>query len=369
MTESRIWRAALGLMFAVLCASSLPAQALAQAQDAGARIERVADGIYAIIHDNATEDWPNSNTGVVVGENGVLVVDATYLPSRARADIALIKSITDKPVRYLVITHLHRDHTGGASAYRDAFQGVVVLSGRDTREFIAINRAATARSGAASNSPLRARLAMLERQLANGNDSAGAPLPPGIKAALATNVAQRRTELADLEAMRVIVPDAAVSSALDLYLGATHIIIQNRGRANSPDDVTVLVPDARVLFTGDVVVQAPLPYTGATWPVEWARVLRDIEISAPLGIVPGHGPVMHDLTYVSGMRRLIESVNAQVASMLKEGSTLDQMKQRVDVASVRSSVAAWQGTELDNDWRVTINALVERAWHALRGLD
>ena len=91
----------------------------AQAKQSGAHIERIADGVYAIIHDAADEQFPNGNTGVVIGDDGVLVVDATYLPAHAKADIALIRSVTDKPVRYLVITHLHRDHNGGASAYRD----------------------------------------------------------------------------------------------------------------------------------------------------------------------------------------------------------------------------------------------------------
>ena len=68
---------------------------MAQAKDAGARIERVADGVYAIVHDDATDQWPHGNTGVVVTDEGVLVVDATYLPSRARADIALIRTVTD----------------------------------------------------------------------------------------------------------------------------------------------------------------------------------------------------------------------------------------------------------------------------------
>jgi F420-0:gamma-glutamyl ligase len=49
----------------------------------------VADGVYVVIHENATEEWPHGNTGMGVGETGVLVVHSTYLPSRARADIAL----------------------------------------------------------------------------------------------------------------------------------------------------------------------------------------------------------------------------------------------------------------------------------------
>lgn len=353
---------------AMLAQSSAPPDTV-RARDAGARMERVADGIYAIIHDEATEDWPNGNTGVVVGDQGVLVVDATYLPSRARADIALIRTVTDKPVRYVVITHLHRDHNGGTSAYRDAFPSVSVISGPETREFIAINRAATARAGAATGSPLRARLATLEHLLAAGQDSAGHALSADDKAALAKNVSRRKTELADLTTLRVIVPDVTVNKELVLHLGARTVVIQDRGRANSPDDVTAFVPDQRVLFTGDIVVQAPIPYLGATWPVEWARVLRDIEASPSSTVVPGHGPVMHDLSYVRAVRALIESVNSQVAASLQQGLPLDQIQQRVDVTANRAAVPAWSTPDADADWRASVRVLVERAWHELRGLD
>src|SRR5919205_1021909 len=120
-------------------AAAVASPLLAQAGDGGARVERVGDGVYAIIHDDATTewpsgvtDWPHGNTGVVVGDDGVLVVDATYLPSRARADIALIRRLTDRPVRYLVNTHWHMDHTHGNEAYRDSFPGVIIVTERQT---------------------------------------------------------------------------------------------------------------------------------------------------------------------------------------------------------------------------------------------
>jgi glyoxylase-like metal-dependent hydrolase (beta-lactamase superfamily II) len=345
------------------------AAASAQAHDAAARMERVADGVYAIIHDDATEDWPNSNTGVVVGDNGVLIVDATYLPSRARADIALIRTVTDKPVRYVVISHLHRDHNGGTSAYRDAFPDVSVISGPQTREFISINPAATSRAGAAQGSPLRATLAALEARLASGKDSAGHALAPDVMSALKLNVAQRRIEMADLATMRVIVPDIAVKSELDLYLGSRRIEIRDHGRANSPDDVSVYLPAERVLFTGDLVVQAPVPYTGATWPVEWSEVLRQLELLPLAAMVPGHGPVMHDFAYSHAMRMLIDGVDGQVAEMLRAGLTLDQMQQRVDATKLRAASPAWTPAALDEDWKLVVHALVERSWHELRGLD
>src|SRR5215212_9834228 len=119
-------RCALGLL---LAAGPLDA-AGAQARDPGARLERVADSVYVIIHDDATDQWPHGNTGVIVTSDGVLVVDATYLPSRARADIALIRTVTAQPVRYLVYTHWHFDHNNGAIAYRDSFPAVTIVSER-----------------------------------------------------------------------------------------------------------------------------------------------------------------------------------------------------------------------------------------------
>src|SRR5918996_1521336 len=133
------------LLGALVAAAALARQgppALAQAalpRDSTARVERLADGVFAIIHDDATDQWPHGNTGVVVYDQGVLVVDATYLPSRARADIALIRALTDKPVRFLVNTHWHMDHTYGNEAYRNAFPDVVIVTERETREFSELN--------------------------------------------------------------------------------------------------------------------------------------------------------------------------------------------------------------------------------------
>ncbi len=343
--------------------------ATAQAKQPGAHMERLGDGAYAIIHDATGEQFPNSNTGVVIGDDGVLVVDATYLPSHARADIALIRSVTDKPVRYLVITHLHRDHNGGASAYRDAFPAVTVISGAETRDFITINRAATARSAAAPGSFLRTGLAALETQLAANKDSAGETLAASSRAALEQRIAERRAELDELSTLRVITPDVAVKTELDLFLGTRQVHVLNRGRAHSPEDVTVSLPLEGVLFSGDVVVRAPMPFTAATWPVEWSAVLHDVESEHVTVLVPGHGPVMRDLSYVRAEHALIDGVTSQVATFLARGLTLDQIQQSVDATRLRAASTAWSASALDDDWKITVRALVERAWHELRGLD
>jgi cyclase len=342
-------------------------RAAAQAPDAGARVERVADGIYAIVHDNATEEWPHGNTGVVVGTDGVLVIGATYLPSRARADIALIRQITSKPVRYLVYTHWHFDHNNGAMAYRRAFPGVAVVSERETAKFIDLNGTWWAKMATAPGSVKRVALEKLEAALAAGRDSTGRALTADEHRALERNVRQRRNELAELASLEVVMPDLLFDRALTLPLGGRRVELRDRGKANSPHDVTVYLPDDRVLFTGDILVQDPYPYFGASWPLPWIAVLRELEAVPAAAIVPGHGPVMRDHEYMRLVRETLEAVTTRVEAMARQGMTLDQIQAAIDLESFRTRFPGADDEAHRADWKQTVAAIVERAWRGVRG--
>jgi len=348
-------------------ALTLPRSLSSQARDAGARMERVAEGVFAIIHDDATDEWPHGNTGVVVTDSGVLVIDATYLPSRAKADIALIRSVTRQPVRYLVYTHWHFDHNNGASAYTDAFPSLTVVSERESSEFIALNAAWWARMSTAPNSARRAGLAALETQVANQRDSTGQPLSAESRARLSKAINQRKAELEELASLRVVVPNLVFDRELTLRLGGRRIELCDRGRANSPHDVTIYLPKERVLFSGDILVQSPLPYVGASWPVPWIEVLRQLETIPITALVPGHGPVMHDQAYTRQVRELLEATTSRVSAMARNGKTLDQIQSAISLDDIRAKTPAWRATELDDDWAANTKALVERAWRGVRG--
>lgn len=356
-----------GALALALVAWAPAAAAQAQARDAGARLERVADGVYVIIHDDATDDWPHGNTGVILGDDGVLVVDATYLPSRARADIALIRSVTTRPVRYVVYTHWHFDHNNGGIAYKQAFPGVTVVSERENAGYIVLNGTWWAKMSLAPGSPRQASLAVLETELSSGRDTTGRPLAPEARARLEKAVRQRKAEMAELATLEVVPPDLLFDKALTLWLGKRRIDLVDRGRANSPHDVTVWLPDDRILFTGDIVVQSPLPYLLASWPVPWIRVLQDIEAVPAAALVPGHGPVMRDPGYVRQVRALLEAATSRTADLARQGKTLDQIQATLDLDDIRRATPVWQDPALDADWKESIRMLIERAWRGVRG--
>ena len=330
----------------------------AELRDATARMQAIADGVFVIVHDDATDEWPHGNTGVIVGNDGVLVVDSNYLPSRARADIALIRQVTNKPVRHLVITHWHFDHNNGTVAYKQAFPGVLVVSERETARFIDLNGTWWSRMNAASGSEKRNDLKAKESELAAATDAAA-------RRKLEQVIRQRKGELQELAALEVVPPDLVFEGGLSLDLGGRRVELRDWGRANSPHDVTVYLPEERILFTGDIVVQSPLPYSGASWPVPWIEVLRGIEAMPVAALVPGHGPVQRDHAYTSQVRELLERVTSRVEAMAREGRTLEQIQATFEADDLRKGV--WADPALDEDWKVTMTTLIERAWRGVRG--
>jgi cyclase len=351
---------ALGAATTAATAQTLP-------RDSTARVERMAEGVYAIIHDDASDQWPHSNTGVVVYDDGVLVVDATYLPSRARADIALIRKLTDKPVRYLVNTHWHMDHTYGNVAYRDTFPDMVILTERQTREMSDLNSRYWSKYSTAPQSPRRNAVRDLEAELAKGSDSTGKAHTAEEKERLKTVIRQRTNELNELAKVRIVVADQVFDGAMTLRLGKRRVELVDHGKANSPHDVSVYLPAERILFTGDILVQSPLPYTGMSWPVPWIDVLQRLEAVPVSAVLPGHGPVFRDHRYTRQVRELLQAVTAGVAAMARDGRPVEFIQDSLGLEEIRRKVPAWQGAERDADWDYIRRAVIERAWRGVRG--
>jgi glyoxylase-like metal-dependent hydrolase (beta-lactamase superfamily II) len=336
-------------------------------RDDTARIERVADGVYVILHDDASDEWPHGNTGIVVGANEVLLVDTAYLPSRTQADIALIRKLTPLPVRWLVYTHWHMDHNNGAGAYKAAYPGLTIVAERESAGWVVLNQRWWARMSTAPGSARRAAIDEMQKQVDSGVGEDGKPLDAAARALLARRIEQRRGELRELATLEVVEPDLRFDGRLVLPFDERRVELVDHGRGNSPHDVTIWLPRERVLFTGDLLVQSPLPFTGASWPVPWIDVLHDVEAIDAYRIVPGHGPVMSDHAYTRAVRELLETVVAGVRRALDEGRTLEQAQKDIDLSKVRAKVPAWNDPALDADFKTIGDVLIERAWRGVRG--
>ncbi len=158
------------------------------------QVEQLAPGVYVIEHPDALPDFPEGNTTVVIGDRSVLVVDSGYLPSTARRDIEQIRRWTDWPVRTLVLTHGHTDHTSGNVVYAAPTRGFA--SSRTVR-------CGTSWRGTPPGYPelFTQRTAELKRQLETNRAEDGTALTAAQVNAVRDDVRAREAITADLRTM------------------------------------------------------------------------------------------------------------------------------------------------------------------------
>ncbi len=317
----------------------------------------LAPGVFVLHNPRANESWPQGNTLVVAGDREVLVVDAGYLPGTALADIAEIRKLTDKPVRYLVNTHWHYDHTNGNGVYRAQFPGLSIVGHPETRRLLADNAPRYLASVLAPDSPVRRSVANSRKaltELGTGGDTAD-------RGVLRRRLAQRELELAELPRVMVDPPDLLVERELTLDLGGRTVIVRHLGRANTPGDLVIYLPRDRVLATGDIVV-SPIPYAYNASPGGWIEVLDEILALQPLVLVPGHGEVMRSTDYARSVQALLADVVRQVRSAFRAGKTEDEARASIDFSRYRAQFSGgdeFLGQVFDSS---IVTALVARAW-------
>src|SRR4051812_34184196 len=172
----------------------------------------LGDGIYEIRHPDAADGFPNSNTTVIIGDNAVLIVDSTLLPSLAQQDIQQIKQWTNKPVTYLVNTHWHFDHTMGNATYAAAFPAIQIVAQTETRKTIAAYN-----PGAAERYPSRRE--RLRKILDSGKDPDGNPLSPEDRKDYQKAIDGNLVVVAEFQKTHQLVPNVGFDRELNLDLG------------------------------------------------------------------------------------------------------------------------------------------------------
>ena len=224
----------LALLFLLLSTTSHAADGIFQ-------IVKVSDGVYAAIAKPTFR--LNCNAAIIVQDDGVVVVDSEAIPSAAREVITAIKRITDKPVKFLVITHFHGDHFQGAQAYLSEWPGVQVLSSDATRESIA-KRGIPRMRRETLDLPARIENLKADLQRASGEKE---------KTEVQKNLDQAEAYFSELKDVQGILPSLTVDRDVTLHSKSHTVQIMWLGLAHTDGDLFVYVPDAKVLVTGDAL--------------------------------------------------------------------------------------------------------------------
>ena len=302
----------------------------------------IADGIYSFIAPESDSGVVQSNCTVIIGADSVLVVDTGQFPSLAKRMIADIKKLTLKPVRYIVNTHWHFDHVWGNGAFREAYPGVAVISTEFTRQMVESEGPKTIVNQPAINAK---QVADIRKLVAIGKSSDGS--------ILSENAKRFYTRLADtLEHVNVEFPQTVhtpptigFEKEFTLNLGKREVKVMWLGRANTGGDAVVWLPDAKLLLTGDAVVY-PAPFAFGSYISEWPATLQKMIDLHPAIIIPGHGPVLHDTSYLKLVAEICQALFAQVQAAVRRGATLDEVRKKVTLDDFKQRLAALAATDL-----------------------
>ena len=266
----------------------------------------------------------NGNTVAVIGRDAVLVLDPGQFPTEAERVLAEIRKLTPAPVKYIVYSHWHGDHTVAGSVYREAFPHVKVVA----HPFTIAQAAKTFTPDYVEKTRKgieEARAYYAAKRPAASDDE---------KAWIDTSMDCMGPYLAELPRSKPVPADMPVDKQLDLDLGGLAVSVRHLGTGNTPGDLVVWVPEDRLLATGDIVVH-PAPYAIGSDLAPWPATIDAMLALSPRTFVPGHGPVMRDDRYIQDVRELLASTQAQLETLKAQGATKDEMIQRLDTAGFR----------------------------------
>ena len=298
-------------------------------------IHRVAEGIYVATRPEPLRLYVEGNVTIIINEHDVVVVDAGGAPLAARNVIAEIRKLTANPVRYVINTHIHRDHRFGLQEYVKAFPGVEIIAHPEIRDIIAATSPKYLDDlKARTNGPqtkLEEEVARLRADPTRGNDR----IIAHIERLLTRDIHAIRREYSTVSN---VPPTLTVDQRLVLHRGSRRIEVVFLGAGDTPQDLVVFLPRERIVCTGDLVVH-PFPYGFSDQPLEWAKTLEKLAALDFEILIPGHGDVQRGKAYLQKIEALLRSVREQVAAAIADGLDLAGTRARVDLSTFESELA------------------------------
>jgi glyoxylase-like metal-dependent hydrolase (beta-lactamase superfamily II) len=236
----------------------------ADLEDKPVSFTRLSENAYAYTAEG------DPNTGVIVGDDAVMVLDTQATPTMAQDVIRRIREVTTKPIRYVLLTHYHAVRVLGASAYRAEH----IIASNDTVDLIR-------ERGEADKASEIGRFPRLFRDV----DS----IPPGLTW-----------------------PTMAFKGELTLWLGKLEVRLLQLGRGHTKGDTVAWLPQQNILFSGDLVEAETTPYAGDAYFREWPDTLDRLSALGAQALVPGRGAA---LTSSADVRRAIDGTRSFIGDL------------------------------------------------------
>jgi len=276
-----------------------PAKAFASQADLEEKkvsFTKLSDNAYAYTAEG------DPNTGVIIGDDAVMVIDTQATPVMAQDVVRRIREVTDKPIQYVVLSHYHAVRVLGASGYKPQH----IIASRDTYDLI-VERGEQDKASEIGRFP----------RLFQAVES----VPPGLTW-----------------------PTMTFEGKMSIWLGKLEVQLIQLGRGHTKGDTVAWLPQQKILFSGDLVEFDATPYAGDAYFGDWPQTLDNIAAMKPVALVPGRGAALTTPDEVAqglaGTRSFIADMHASVKAGVAAGKDLNAVYQAT-YAALKPKYGHW----------------------------
>lgn len=293
---------------------------------------KLTDRVHVIAQPQPFHLQPLGNVTVIEQKDGLVLVDAGGSRGSGERIVELVRQISDKPVKAVILTHWHGDHPLGASAILKVWPEAEIISTLRTQEHLASTamKAYPRTPDTAANQALQNQILGTAARLQQA--ASRAEIAPEEKRGFEQAAREIAQYARDMDGTVLALPTRTFADRLVLDDADAPIEALFLGPANTDGDAVVWLPKQRLLVTGDVVV-APFPFGFGSYPADWLRVLDQLRRFDFAYLVPGHGAVQTDQNHLDAMVSLITDTRAQVEPLAKAGESLEAVRAKVNLST------------------------------------
>jgi cyclase len=286
----------------------------------GSDLTKLADNVFVRIV--SPDGDAVSNAGFVVLEHSVMVFDTHFTPEAGQALLNAIRSVTSKPIRYVVNSHGHADHTHGNQVFPEA---QLIGSTATRREVLEDDLPSLNRTISVS----QAQIEKLRRDMSKEKD-------PVLLQRMREQIRTREEYIQTMSKLKIAAPFVTLDDRIKIQDGKQEVRILYLGNGHTEGDVVMLLPTQRIAFVGDLFFNEAIPNVQDASILAWMKTLEEVLRLDADKFVPGHGAVGTRKS-VQNFLSYFETLQSLVKEYVDRGDSLDQATRDIAVPAKYSA--------------------------------
>jgi cyclase len=277
-------------------------------------LTKLAENVYARVV--SPDGGEVSNAGVVVLEHSVLVFDTHFTQEAGQTLLASIRSVTSKPVRFVVNSHAHADHTHGNQVFADA---QLISSSAARRDVLQLDLPSL-------NRTIRVAQSQIEKLRQEIGKEASSTQVQRLREQIKTREAYVQT----MSRLKITAPFITLDDSLVIQDGKQEVRIRNLGKGHTDGDVVAFLPVSKIAFVGDLFFNKAIPNVQDASILAWMKTLEGVLKLEAEKFVPGHGPV-GDKKEVGEFLGYLQDLQSLVKESVDRGDSMEQATRDIAV--------------------------------------